>query len=261
MIKLRAYIKQKMYQFATILVILPLVLLAFYSSLSDNRDSPQDTIIQEAAPSNYYRTSYKKAIKNSRSSAVRLLSLDIASGMVSTFSGTYIKSYGNYFVVTVAHGIQGECEFTKIVYDQNVYECKKYIIVDELLDYAIIQINEIQNRRAIEIPKQLPHNKEWKGVFTLLNRVVYSGYPNSLGPLTISGKVAGTDGGEFIYLDSYAWHGSSGSGVFNSEGKFIGHIVAVDVGTTEFGVQVLNNIVLVTPSYKINWEKTITEAE
>ena len=98
-------------------------------------------------------------------------------------------------------------------------------------------------------------------MFTLLNRVVYSGYPNSLGPLTISGKVAGTDGGEFIYLDSYAWHGSSGSGVFNSGGKFIGHIVAVDVGTTEFGVQVLNNIVLVTPSYKINWEKTITEAE
>ena len=261
MIKLKAYVKQKAYQYIATLSVILLVSLAFYSALYDNQRSPHDAIIQEPPPSNYYHTSYKKAIKNSRSSAVRLLSLDIQSGMVSTFSGTYIKSYGNYFVVTVAHGIQGECEFTKIVYDQNVYECKKYIVVDELQDYAIIQINEIQDRHPIEIPKQLPRNKEWKSALTLLNRVVYSGYPNSIGPLTISGKIAGLSGGEFIYLDSYAWQGSSGSGVFDSKGRFIGYIVAVDVGTTEFGIQILNNIVLVAPSYKINWEKTITEAE
>jgi len=261
MIKLRIYIKQKVYQFTAVMVATLFVLLAFYSAVYDNQHSPHDTIAQEPTASSYYRTSYKKAIKNSRSSAVRLLSLDIQSGMVSTFSGTYIKSYGNYFVVTVAHGIQGECEFTKIVYDQNVYECKKYIVVDELQDYAIIQINEMQDRQPIEIPKQIPRNKEWKNTLTLLNRVVYSGYPNGIGPLTISGKIAGMSGGEFIYLDSYAWQGSSGSGVFDSKGKFIGHIVAVDVGTTEFGIQILNSIVLVAPSYKINWEKTITEAE
>ena len=261
MIKLKTYVKQKAYQYIAILAAALFVSLAFYSALYDNQRSPYDAIIQEPPPSNYYHTSYKKAIKNSRASAVRLLSLDMQSGMVSTFSGTYIKSYGNYFVVTVAHGIQGKCEFTKIVYDQNVYECKKYIIVDELQDYAIIQINEIHDRQPVEIPKQLPRSKEWKNTLTLLNRVVYSGYPNSIGPLTISGKVAGMSGSEFIYLDSYAWQGSSGAGVFDSKGKFIGYIVAVDVGTTEFGIQILNNIALVAPSYKINWEKTITEAE
>ena len=41
----------------------------------------------------------------------------------------------------------------------------------------------------------------------------------------------------------------------------IAHVVAIDVGSTEFVVQVLNNIVLVIPSFNINWIKTITEAE
>ena len=73
--------------------------------------------------------------------------------------------------------------------------------------------------------------------------------------------VAGANGTQFIYLDSYAWEGSSGAGVFDSKGKYIGYVVAIDVGSTDFGVQVLNNVVLVIPAFKIDWTKTITEAE
>ena len=60
---------------------------------------------------------------------------------------------------------------------------------------------------------------------------------------------------------SYAWQGSSGSGVFDSKGKFVGHVVAVDVGQTEFGFQILQNVVLVVPAFKIDWSKVITESE
>ena len=56
-----------------------------------------------------------------------------------------------------------------------------------------------------------------------------------------------------IYFNSYAWSGSSGSGVFDSRGKFVGYIVALDVGRTEYGMDVLENVILVVPHYRIDW--------
>ena len=81
----------------------------------------------------------------------------------------------------------------------------------------------------------------------------YTGYPNSTGPLTIAGSVVGYALGDFIYLDSFAWGGASGSGVFSSDGKFIGYILAIDIGQTEYGIDVLENIVIVVPAFKIDW--------
>ena len=238
-----------------------LLSLAFYSSMVDNSAVIDDHDISEERYAEFYPMSYQKAVEKSRKSAVRIISIDTESGMVSTFSGTYIKSYGSYFVVTVAHGMAGPCEFTKIVYNQELHECLKIIEINGLQDYAIIQIDEIEERTAVKIPQDLPRNQQWRGAFTLLNKVVYTGYPNAIGPLSIGGSVAGTSGTQFIYLDSYAWEGSSGAGVFDSKGKYIGYVVAIDVGSTEFGIQVLNNIVLVIPAFKIDWTKTITEAE
>ena len=238
-----------------------LICLAGYSSMVDSDLRLKQDVSLEQKISNFYSTSHKNAIKKSRSSAVRVISIDIDSGGVSTFSGTYIRSYGSYFVITVAHGLVGQCDSTKIVFNQDVYDCIKIIEINSENDYAIIQVDKIDSRTAIEIPRDLPNRSQWKGVFSLLNKVVYTGYPNSIGPLSIDGSVAGANGNRFIYLYSYAWEGSSGSGVFDHKGKYIGHVVAIDVGSTEFGVQVLNNVVLVIPSFNIDWVKTITEAE
>ena len=249
------------YKCASWAVVACLICFSFYSALVDNSvdvDSLQDG--QEQV-SKYHSVSYKKAVKKSRDSAVRVISIDPPSGHVSTFSGTYVKSYGSYFIVTVAHGMAGTCEFTKIVYAQQLYNCIKIIEKNDALDYAVIQIEPIPTRVAIKMPQDLPRNKQWKQAFSLHNRVVYTGYPNSIGPLSIGGYVSGANGTNFIYLDSYAWEGSSGSGVFDVKGRFIGYVIAIDVGATEFGVQVLNNVVLVVPSFKIDWTKLITEAE
>jgi hypothetical protein len=237
-----------------------IILLAGYSSFIDKDLRNNGAAIHQDV-SDFYSASHKKAIKKSRDSAVRLISIDILSGSVSTFSGTYVKSYGSYFVVTVAHGMVGNCDSTKVVYEQELYDCIKLIDMSIENDYAIIQVEEIQDRNAVDIERDLPKRNQWKNVYTLLNKVVYTGYPNSIGPLSIDGSIAGASGNSFIYLYSYAWEGSSGSGVFDHRGKYIGHIVAIDVGKTEFGVQVLNNVVLVIPSFKIDWTKTITEAE
>lgn len=242
-------------------LIIFLICLAMLSSMVDTNLNFDKNIQINQKSSNFYSTSYKKAIKKSRESAVRVVSIDMIGGGVSTFSGTYISSYGGYFVITVAHGLIGGCSDTKIVYDQGVHDCLKIINIDSDNDYAIIQVDKIYDRQPIIIPRDLPKRNQWVGVYSLLNKVVYSGYPNSIGPLTISGSVAGALGNRFIYLHSYAWSGSSGSGVFDSKGKYIGHVVAIDVGDSEFGVQILNNIVLIVPAFKIDWTKTITEAE
>ena len=67
---------------------------------------------------------------------------------------------------------------------------------------------------------------EWKKTLTILNHVVYTGYPNSIGPLTIQGSIMGFDPSGIMYIQSYAWSGSSGSGVFDQSGNLIGYILA-----------------------------------
>ena len=241
--------------------VLFLVTFSFYSAMVDNTIDQKSIGDSQEQVSKYHSVSYKKAVKKSRDSAVRLISIDAGSGHVSTFSGTYVKSYGSYFIVTVAHGMVGTCEFTKVVYAEQLYDCLKMIEKNDTLDYAVIQVEPIPTRTAIAMPRDLPKNQQWKQAFSLHNKVVYTGYPNSIGPLSISGHVSGANGTNFIYLNSYAWEGSSGSGVFDSRGRFIGYVIAIDVGATDFGVQVLNNVVLVVPSFKIDWTKLITEAE
>lgn len=260
MIRFLKFVKRISHTVAKWFLISFIVLLAGYSSMVDIDLRNSGAAIQQDV-SDFHSTSHKKAIRKSRDSAVRLISIDIFNGSVSTFSGTYVKSYGSYFVVTVAHGMVGNCNSTKVVYEQELYDCIKVIDLNLENDYAIIQVEEIAERDPIDIERDLPKRNQWNNAYSLLNKVVYTGYPNSIGPLSIDGTIAGASGNRFIYLYSYAWEGSSGSGVFDYRGKYIGHIVAIDVGNTEFGVQVLNNVVLVVPSFKIDWTKTITEAE
>ena len=105
-------------------------------------------------------------------------------------------------------------------------------------DYAIIQIEEMKDRAPIRIPQDLPRNNQWIESYAIMNKLIYTGYPNVVGPLTIEGSVGGFADAEYIYMISYAWSGSSGSGVFDHRGKYVGYVVAIDVGQTEFGYQI-----------------------
>tara|TARA_R110001592_G_scaffold153762_1_gene382512 strand:- start:406 stop:1191 length:786 start_codon:yes stop_codon:yes gene_type:complete len=236
-------------------------LFVFYS-VSNQYSIPNKKEIQNNKNiSSFYNTSYQSTIKKSRLSAVQVISMVPEKGMISAFTGTYFEAYGDFFVVSVAHGIHGPCEHTKIVFDDKLYNCKKYIYVDAHADYSIIQIDEILERSPIKIPRDLPKNKQWIKSYSILNKVVYTGYPNTLGPLTISGEIAGFSPSQHAYMISYAWQGSSGSGVFDHSGKYIGYVVAIDVGQTELGLQILQDVVLIVPAFNIDWTKVITEAE
>ncbi len=188
---------------------------------------------------------------------------------------------------------EGYFEFCKYIY--NIYNCNQVIFIGDIIDnhYASFHSTDPNGMSggdelsaAIKVLKPWKETfkkadvivgnhdrmimrkafssaipKQWIKSYSILNKVVYTGYPNTLGPLTISGEIAGFSPSQHAYMISYAWQGSSGSGVFDHSGKYIGYVVAIDIGQTEHGIQILQNVVLVVPAFNVDWNKTITESE
>jgi hypothetical protein len=195
------------------------------------------------------------AVLASRNSILYVLSSKKSSEGFSKMSGTYVEHDNKFYVITAAHGIQDDCERTFVATDEShVYGCVKYIIIDRSVDYAIIQIEEIPSRNPVRLADVIPSNREWQQETSVLNEVFYTGYPNGIGPVTFRGSIAGISGKNYIYLHSYAWPGSSGSGVFSYDGNMIGIIIALNVGWTGAGYDVLEDLVIVTPLFMIDWD-------
>jgi len=201
----------------------------------------------------------KETLERSRRSSVQVLSAAPDHSLAAQ-SGTYVRIFGRYFVVTTSHGLLGDCEATKIFVEDELHNCVYFTEFNPHVDYAIIEVEKLPYREPLQIPDDIPVGPtEWKKELSIMNRVFYTGYPNSVGPLTLEGRVAGYDGDDYVFLDSYAWSGSSGAGVFSQSGRYIGYVIAIDVGQTHYGLpQIIENIVLVVPAFKINWESART---
>jgi len=209
--------------------------------------------------SNAYSGRETKAIKNSTRSAVRVISVsesdENGGAGVSFASGTYFKYMGNHYVLTVSHAVVGACSDLVVAYFEESSDCVAITYVDDNIDYAIIQVEEMHHRTPIRIPNSFVKNK--KKMPKLLDKTFYTGYPNNIGPLTLHGRIAGFADNGYIFIDSYAWTGSSGSGVFDQDGKLIGIIMALDVGVTQYGADVLENLLIVVPTYQIDWTSAL----
>ena len=191
----------------------------------------------------------------SRQSIVQVLTTSEKRSGFSKMSGTYAAYGDRFYVITAAHGVHGECEYFFVATtDDNIYDCIKYILVDQGVDYAIVEIEQIPDRQPVELTNVIPSNREWLQETSALNEVFYTGYPNGLGPLTFRGSVAGMSEQNYILLHSYAWPGSSGSGVFSYDGNMIGIVIALNVGFTPAGYDVLEDLVIVTPLFMIDWD-------
>jgi hypothetical protein len=204
----------------------------------------------------------KRATTASRTSAVRLVSMSPDGSGLSSMSGTYLTVMGRYYVLTVMHGIAGPCELTKVLVEDAYYDCLKYIAEDQTHDYIIMEVEKINSRSPISIILDTPALQPSVGKRSaVLSNVYYTGFPNTMGPFTVRGYIMGYDafGSKNIYILSYAWMGASGSGVFNEDAKLIGYVIALDVGKTEYGVQVLENVVMVGTSNNIDWTPLFKE--
>ena len=230
--------------------------LGIYVSVEENIRMP--TAAEMSSLDNVSRDLRVKeshAVNVSRNSILQVLTTSEKKAGFSKMSGTYVEHDGRFYVITAAHGIHGECEhFFVATSDEGVYDCVRYIIVDQSIDYAIVEIEEIPQRIAAVLSDVVPSNREWRHETSVLSETFYTGFPNGLGPLTFRGSVAGMSDENYILLHSYAWPGSSGSGVFSYDGNMIGIIIALNVGFTPAGYDVLEDLVIVTPLFMIDWD-------
>jgi hypothetical protein len=238
---------------------LSLITMAGWSTFENTFRTQKDVstfseIKHRSNVSRYLNNQQKSVIKKSRNSSVRIVSYSAKMDGIASLSGTYFTAFGKHYVLTVMHGLGGYCEFTKIVVDNKFFNCVEYIIVNVADDYAIMEVDPIPIREPLNFPRDLPKNKEWKNDLSLMTVVYHTGYPNNMGPLTFDGNIVGYSDDNYIYLNSYAWSGSSGSGVFNERGKLIGYVLALDIGMSEYGIDILEDIVVVVPASVVDWD-------
>ena len=197
----------------------------------------------------HYDINQKQAIRRSVNSSVRVVSMELLEGNISTLSGTYFTYRDRFYVLSSAHGILSECKGLMAFHEQASSPCIQIVKLDKKVDYVIFEIEEMPDRTPIKVPAALA---SWKKSYNLLDKTYYTGYPNSIGPTTWTGNISGFTG-DYLIVQTYAWRGASGSGVFDERGELIGVIMALDVGSTEFGYQILNSFVIVVPIWQMDF--------
>ena len=84
--------------------------------------------------------------------------------------------------------------------------------------------------------------------------ITYTGFPSHHDLLTIRGYVAATER-DHLVTNMFGCFGSSGSGVFDNHGRYMGCVSGIDVGTMGFGQRIpLESIVWVSPVSMLDLE-------
>ena len=183
---------------------------------------------------------------------------DTRSATVEVFSireqgvalGTVFKYKGKTIVLTAAHVIGGVENAVGIAVDgEKMFATLVYY--DESTDLAVLEAPDI-TEWGVE-PMNMRPLKESNLKIGL--DVLYSGYPNLSGLLTIEGYIAGVHPRGDLYMHSYGWSGASGSAIFDTKGRLVGVLVALDVGQGYVGMpSIIEDVVVVVPVWKLDFE-------
>jgi S1-C subfamily serine protease len=188
------------------------------------------------APAVVEQASLSRAEARSRDAAVKVINMENRGHG----SGTYFAVDGHHIVITAAHVIAGSDMFLVSGRDGDS-TVGSVIYKNAESDFAVILIPEMTSTSPIAL------RASRLGLNDLLGeRIFYTGYPASHDRLFVYGVVTGFENNNSVaIMHSYAWPGSSGSGVFDRRGRLVGLVMAVDVN--EFVVpQLTEDIVWVT---------------
>ena len=187
------------------------------------------------------------AWKKSREAAVRV-EIDLGTASVGG-SGTYFKIGKHNVVVTAAHlfmfssGIVLHDEAIITTPHEKVVGTLVYI--DDIVDIAVIKVPTLDSRKAAAFKRVKK--------FEVGESLVYSGFPGANNLLTFGGTLIGEGFGTDLAMQSVAWGGSSGSGVFDLNGRFIGVLVSIMVAPGHEGqAQLVESVVYVAPASLID---------
>ena len=161
-------------------------------------------------------------------------------------SGTLLRIKDVLVVVTAAH-VVGDFKTVSLIGQSSDVVKGSVIYRHNKRDIAfILPEKNISSRNPVQF-KPINRRKSQIG-----NKITYTGFPNRHNLLTIRGAIAGYDSEEDVLLiQSFAWMGSSGSGVFDLSGKFIGVVSAIDVGVAYYP-QLIETMVWISPSWNVD---------
>jgi len=207
---------------------------------------------RDAAPQECCYLSYKVnsvssySEKISRKAAVKV-QIEYPDALIRG-SGTYFKYKGHNIVITAAHlfalGPATTLKSEAIITTPHEKTIGTLVYIDRYVDIAIFKVTTLDSRTPAKF-KRTP-------AYEVGENVVYSGFPGANNLLTIPGTISGEGFGTDIAIHSFAWGGSSGSGVFDESGKFVGVVVAMMVGRGFYGPQLVGSVVYVAPANLID---------
>ena len=195
----------------------------------------------------------RSTIFKSRNSTVKIFSMitfdtpPFLSPAIAT--GTYVTYKGTPYILTAAH-VGNDCETMMfIAASEETVPCFQFTYVDQDMDIMLI---ELESKLLTKIPIKLNSNLNLSKDYSIGERVYYSGYPNDSGLLTIKGHISGYVYDKFL-LQSYAWNGASGSGIFNLDGELLGVLSAIQVSYSGEDFGLIDSIVYVAPIAEIDF--------
>ena len=163
-------------------------------------------------------------------------------------SGTLFEIDDQYLVFTAAHVIN-DFPVVSIAGRNGEIVFGTTILIATEVDMAIVLVPKMNSRKAMEFK----HGSRRDIDEMVGTDVTYTGFPSHHDLLTIDGVIASEEDGNLV-MHSYAWPGSSGSGVFDMRGNFIGVVRAVDVGVWSYQMppQLVEDMVWVAPAWDID---------
>ena len=180
--------------------------------------------------------------KRTRQAAVKVRSL-LQGGHGS---GTYMVAYDRRVVATAAHVVRNESTMLIEGRDGEVV-IGKVIHVDHEVDLAFMVVPEIKTRTAVRYRPEMKYDERLVG-----KNLTYTGFPSHHDLLTIRGYVSALEH-RMIVSNMFGWFGSSGSGVFDQGGRYLGCVSGIDVGRYGMGYRIpLEEIVWVAPISRID---------
>ena len=182
--------------------------------------------------------------QRARSAAVKVRSL-LQGGHGS---GTYMVAHGRRVVVTAAHVVRNESVMAIDGRDGETV-VGQVVFKDTDVDIAFIVVPEMETRTAARYRPQRNYDERLIGT-----NLTYTGFPSHHDLLTIRGYVSSLEH-EMVVTNMFGWFGSSGSGVFDQHGRYVGCVSGIDMGSMGWGVRIpLESIVWVAPVSQLDHE-------
>jgi len=189
----------------------------------------------------------KKHALRSRMATHRVFSIDV-NEMVGVGTGTVFDFEGTTVVLTAAHVVSAPGSRVSIEVGDSFYACE-VVYFDSLADLAVLVPESSANLHPLPWKTTPPRQM---GIY---DEVSYTGYPNNDAKLSVKGYISAVSENGNYYLHSYAWSGASGSSVYDKNGKLLGVLIAIALGSGPMSMPVaIEDVVVVVPIWKLQEE-------